>query len=59
MHVFSDEADVVDAYATMARDNRNFAKFNQIGYDAAGNPKADDLHLAWATGGRAFWLLPR
>ena len=54
VQVLSAEADVVDAYATMARDNRNFAKFNQIGFDAAGNPKADDLHLAWAAGGRAF-----
>jgi deazaflavin-dependent oxidoreductase (nitroreductase family) len=55
----ADEQDVVDAYAVMARDNHNFAKFNQIGLDADGNPVQDDLHLAWAAGARAFRLAPR
>jgi hypothetical protein len=59
VQVFSDEAGVVEQYAVMARDNRNFAKFNKIGLDKAGNPSAADLHLAWAAGARAFRLTPR
>jgi deazaflavin-dependent oxidoreductase (nitroreductase family) len=59
VQVFSDEAGVVEQYAAMARDNRNFAKFNQIGFDEAGVPNAADLHLAWAAGARAFRLTPR
>jgi deazaflavin-dependent oxidoreductase (nitroreductase family) len=57
--VLSTEAEMVDAYSTMVRDNHNFAKFNQIGFDAAGNPRPDDLHRAWTSGGRAFRLVPR
>jgi hypothetical protein len=49
---------VVDAYAVMARDNHNFAKFNGIGFDSGGNPIGADLHLAWAAGARAFRLTP-
>lgn len=54
----ADETGVVDTYAAMARDNHSFAKFNRIGLDAAGNPDADDLHLAWAAGARAVRLTP-
>ena len=54
----TDEAGVTEAYATMARDNRQFAGFNQIGFDAAGAPLPDDLQLAWANGARAFRLRP-
>jgi hypothetical protein len=57
--VLKDEPDVTDAYAVMCRDNRNFAKFNQIGFDADGNPNPEDLHLAWMAGARAFRLTPR
>jgi hypothetical protein len=42
----------------MARDNRNFAKFNHIGFDASGHPRPADLHGAWAAGARAFRLTP-
>jgi deazaflavin-dependent oxidoreductase (nitroreductase family) len=56
VQVLAAEPEVVDAYAVMARDNHNFAKFNQISFDAAGNPDAADLHLAWAAGARAFRL---
>jgi hypothetical protein len=59
VEVFTDEAKVVEAYAVMCRDNRNFAKFNNIGFDAAGNPDPADLRLAWAAGARAFRLTPR
>ncbi len=58
IQVLADEAGVVDAYAAMARDNHQFAKFNQIGLDAEGNPDRADLHLAWAAGARAVRLTP-
>jgi hypothetical protein len=57
--VYAAETDVVAAYATMCLDNRNFAKFNKIGFDASGNPDQEDLHLAWMAGARAFRLTPR
>jgi deazaflavin-dependent oxidoreductase (nitroreductase family) len=59
VQVLGDEAAMVEAYSTMARDNHNFAKFNQIGFDAAGDPDRDDLHRAWTAGGRAFRLTPQ
>jgi deazaflavin-dependent oxidoreductase (nitroreductase family) len=57
--VLTEEQQVVDAYAVMARDNHAFAKFNDIGFDSAGNPVPADLRLAWAAGARAFRLTPR
>jgi len=59
VQVFTDEAGVTENYAVMARDNRNFAKFNKIGLDQDGNPNPADLQLAWAAGARAFRLAPR
>ena len=59
VEVFSDEASVVEHYAVMARDNHNFAKFNKIGLDQAGDPSPADLHLAWAAGARVIRLTPR
>jgi hypothetical protein len=59
VEAFTDEPGVVEQYAVMARDNHQFAKFNKIGIDRAGNPSADDLHLAWAAGARAFRLTLR
>jgi hypothetical protein len=57
--VYSGEAEVAAAYAAMCQDNRTFANFNKIGFDAAGRPNPDDLHLAWMAGARAFRLTPR
>jgi deazaflavin-dependent oxidoreductase (nitroreductase family) len=54
VEVISDEAGVVENYARMARDNHQFAKFNQIGFDDAGNPRLADLQAAWAHGSRVF-----
>ncbi|MGH3249878.1 MAG: hypothetical protein ACRDOI_27270 [Trebonia sp.] len=59
VQVFKDEAGVVGAYTIMTRENRQFAKFNKVGFDANGNPNKEDLHLAWAAGARAFRLTPR
>jgi deazaflavin-dependent oxidoreductase (nitroreductase family) len=56
--VLTDEQQVTGAYAVMARDNHAFAKFNNIGFDQAGNPVPGDLRLAWAAGARAFRLTP-
>lgn len=59
VQVLKDEQDVTAAFDAMCRDNKNFAKFNKVGFDAAGNPDPVDLHLAWAAGARAFRLTPR
>jgi deazaflavin-dependent oxidoreductase (nitroreductase family) len=58
VEVLTDESSVVEHYSLMARDNRNFANFNKIGFDADGNPDPSDLHLAWASGARAIRLTP-
>jgi deazaflavin-dependent oxidoreductase (nitroreductase family) len=59
VQVISDEAGVVALYEVMVRANGNFAKFNKIRVDEAGNPNVDDLHAAWAAGAKAFLLTPR
>jgi deazaflavin-dependent oxidoreductase (nitroreductase family) len=56
VQVFTDEADVVRYYEVIVRDNKQFASFNKVGFDAAGNPLARDLHLAWETGARVLRL---
>lgn len=58
VRVMRDEAEVVAAYETMVRDNKAFANFNKIGFDAEGNPNRDDLRAAWQAGARAFRLTP-
>jgi deazaflavin-dependent oxidoreductase (nitroreductase family) len=56
--VVTDEEGVVENYSVMARDNRQFAKFNKVSVDQAGEPNPADLHLAWAAGARAFRFTP-
>lgn len=58
VEVFTGEDDVTRLYAAMCRDNRQFAKFNQIGIEPDGTPRAEDLHSAWAAGARAFYFSP-
>lgn len=58
VRMLTDEAGVVEHLRLMARDNRQFAKFNKIGFDL-GEPRSDDLHLAWAAGARIAVLTPR
>ena len=59
VEVITDERGVIDAYRVMATDNHNFASFNSIGFDEAGEPVPGDLQLAWAAGARAFRITPR
>jgi hypothetical protein len=56
--VFVDEDGVVERLALMARDNHQFAKFNRIGFDQAGDPLIEDLRLAWNAGARVAVLTP-
>lgn len=57
--VTSDEAGVVADYGFLARDNRQFSRFNRIALDAAGEPDPTDLHRCWAAGARTVRLTPR
>src|SRR5215470_15713360 len=59
VQVVADETGVVEHFASMARDNHQFAKFNKIGLDQRGDPRPGDLHLAWAAGARVALLTPR
>jgi deazaflavin-dependent oxidoreductase (nitroreductase family) len=54
--VHTDEAEVTEFYAILARNNGNFAKFNNIRRDGAGTPDPGDLHLAWEAGARVIQL---
>lgn len=58
VQVITDEAGVVEHLALMVRDNHAFAKLNKIGFDERGEPRPDDLHLAWAAGARVAVLTP-
>jgi deazaflavin-dependent oxidoreductase (nitroreductase family) len=59
VEVIRDEDGVVAAYDVICRDNRQFAKFNNIGFGPDGVPSPSDLHQAWAHGARAYRLSPR
>jgi deazaflavin-dependent oxidoreductase (nitroreductase family) len=59
VQVLTDEPGVVEYMALMARDNHQFAKFNQIGLDERGEPSPEDLRLAWAAGARVALLTPQ
>ena len=59
VEVVKDEAGVVALYDVICRDNRQFARFNKVKIDAAGNPDANDLRAAWENGARVFKLTLR
>jgi deazaflavin-dependent oxidoreductase (nitroreductase family) len=59
VELLTDETGVVDHLAIMARHNHQFARFNMIELDERGEPRPDDLHLAWAAGARIALLSPR
>ena len=56
VEVVKDETGVVALYDLICRANRQFAKFNKVRIDAAGNPDASDLRAAWENGARVFKL---
>ena len=59
VQAFADEADVVAAYARMARANPAFARFNNVRLAPDGEPDTGDLRLAWRGGARAIRLRPQ
>jgi deazaflavin-dependent oxidoreductase (nitroreductase family) len=56
VEVVKDETGVVALYDLICRANRQFASFNKVRIDAAGNPDATDLRAAWEHGARVFKL---
>jgi deazaflavin-dependent oxidoreductase (nitroreductase family) len=59
VEVISDEAGVVQDYGVLCRDNRQFAKFHNIGFEAGGEPRPADLHATWRAGSRVVRLTLR
>jgi deazaflavin-dependent oxidoreductase (nitroreductase family) len=57
--VATDEAGVVADFAIIARDNHQFARFNNIALDDAGEPNPADLHACWAAGAWSIRLTPQ
>ncbi|KAF0847176.1 nitroreductase/quinone reductase family protein [Nocardia caishijiensis] len=57
--VHSDEAAVLDLYTVIARDNKQNAKFNGIGYTADGEPSKADIYQTWQQGGVVVQLSAR
>lgn len=56
VEVVKDETDVVRLYDVLCRDNHNFARFNKVSLDKAGNPDPADLRRSWEGGARVFKL---
>jgi len=59
VRVVDDQAGVTELYSVIAKDNRNFANFNHIGYTPDGDPDPRDLERAFAEGARVFVLSPQ
>ncbi|NDZ94018.1 nitroreductase family deazaflavin-dependent oxidoreductase [Streptomyces sp. SID6673] len=59
VEAFTDEPSVVEHYAVICRDNKQFASFNKIGIGSDGTPDPDDLHTAFTAGARSILLTPR
>jgi deazaflavin-dependent oxidoreductase (nitroreductase family) len=57
--VVQDEVGVVALYDVICRSNRQFASFNEVKLDGAGNPEPGDLRGAWENGARVFKLTLR
>ncbi|MEV0544698.1 nitroreductase/quinone reductase family protein [Nocardia salmonicida] len=56
--VYTDESDVIELFAVIARDNKQNAKFNGIGYLADGEPSKADIYQTWQQGGVVIGLTP-
>ncbi|MFF0614102.1 hypothetical protein ACFYUD_36095 [Nocardia tengchongensis] len=48
--VLADEESVVRLSEAIARDNKQWAKFNGMGFDADGNPNRADAYQSWQQG---------
>ncbi|GAB2442108.1 nitroreductase/quinone reductase family protein [Nocardia tengchongensis] len=48
--VLADEESVVRLSEAIARDNKQWAKFNGMGFDADGNPNLADAYQSWQQG---------
>lgn len=48
--VLRDEANVIELFDIIARDNHTNAKFSGIGFNPDGSPNQADLHQAWELG---------
>ncbi|GAA4394281.1 PNPOx family protein [Tsukamurella soli] len=59
VRVVSDEAGVTELYGVIAKANRNFATFNDIGFGPSGEPDPAALHRAFEGGARVFVLALR
>ncbi|MFD3743516.1 nitroreductase/quinone reductase family protein [Nocardia sp. NPDC058633] len=57
--VYTDEEDVIELFAVIARDNKQNAGFNGIGYLADGEPSKADIYQTWQQGGVVIGLTPR
>ncbi|MEV6772150.1 nitroreductase/quinone reductase family protein [Nocardia sp. NPDC051030] len=57
--VFTDSESVMRLFEIVARDNHANAKFNGIGFDAAGNPNKADIYQTWQQGGVVIRLTLR
>ncbi|GAB20002.1 hypothetical protein GOEFS_105_00130 [Gordonia effusa NBRC 100432] len=58
VQVIDDHPGVAQMYGVIARDNKQFASFNGIGYTPAGDPDQRDLNRIAAQGARAFLFTP-
>ncbi|MGW4365697.1 hypothetical protein ACWEKT_08630 [Nocardia takedensis] len=56
--VHTDEESVLRLFEIVARDNRNNAGYNGIGFDAAGEPNKADIYQTWQRGGVVIELRP-
>ncbi|MGY0499805.1 hypothetical protein ACWZHB_15070 [Nocardia sp. FBN12] len=57
--VYTEEKDVIELFAVIARDNKQNAKFNGIGYLPDGEPSKADIYQTWQQGGVVIGLTPR
>ncbi|WP_083874394.1 nitroreductase/quinone reductase family protein [Nocardia paucivorans] len=57
--VITDADEVVRLFEIVARDNRQNARHNGIGFDADGNPNKADLYQTWQRGGAIIRLVLR
>lgn len=56
--VLDDEKSVMELFEVVARDNKQNAKFNGIGFDADGSPHKADIYQTWQKGGVVVRLTP-